>query len=135
MNTVHIEPVETRRQLKSFIRLPWSIYRNDPAWVPPLLAERNDILNRKKNPFFEHAQAQYFLAEREGEVIGRISAHIDRLHNQTHQEQTGFFGFFESIDDPEVAKALFDAAAGWLKERGMKAIRGPFSFSIMPWSS
>ena len=125
-----IVPVETRRQLKAFIRLPWSIYRNDPAWVPPLLAERNDILNRKKNPFFEHAQAQYFLAEREGEVIGRISAHIDRLHNQTHQEQTGFFGFFESIDDPEVAKALFDAAAGWLKERGMKAIRGPFSFSI-----
>lgn len=130
MSSLTIRPVEGRSDLKKFIRLPWKIYQGDPAWVPPLLKERRDFLNPQKNPFFEHADIALFLAERDGEPVGRISAQIDHLHNRTHREQTGFFGLFESINDPETAACLFDNAAGWLKARGMRAIRGPFSFSI-----
>lgn len=92
--------------------------------------ERKQILNRKKNPFFEHAEAEYFIAEQNGEPLGRITAHIDHLHNQTHSETTGFFGFFESTSDPDVAHKLLDVAANWLKDRNMSQVRGPFSFSI-----
>jgi hypothetical protein len=127
---ITIRPVKGRSDLKKFILLPWKIYKNDPVWVPPLIADRKQILNKKKNPFFEHAEAEYFLAECDGEVVGRITAQIDRLHNETHKEKTGFFGFFESIDDQQVANALLDQAASWLKARGMTEIRGPFSFSI-----
>lgn len=127
---VHVRPVQSRKDLKKFIRLPWRLYQNDPAWVPPLVQERKQLLNRKKNPFFEHAEAEYFLAERNGDVVGRISAHIDHLHNQIHNEATGFFGFFESVDDSEVADKLFDTAATWIRDREMTHIRGPFSFSI-----
>ena len=127
---VTIRSVRSRRDLKKFIRLPWKIYRNDPAWIPPLIQERLQFLNKKKNPFFEHAEAELFLAERGGEIVGRISAHIDRLHNQTHHDKTGFFGLFEAINDPEVAEVLLNQAAAWLRERGMKTIRGPCSFSM-----
>jgi GNAT superfamily N-acetyltransferase len=123
-------PVRSRRDLKKFIRFPWKIYQNDPAWVPPLIQERLQILSRRKNPFFEHAEAEYFLAERNGEVVGRLSAHIDHLHNQTHKEKTGFFGFFESVDDFDVASSLLNAAARWLKDRGMALLRGPCSFTM-----
>jgi hypothetical protein len=130
MVSLVLRPVETRSDRAKFIKLPWKIYKNDPAWVPPLLMERRDFLNPKKNPFFEHANVVLFLAERNGEAVGRISAQIDHLHNQTHGEQTGFFGLFECVDDPEVASCLLNNAAGWLKSRGMKGMRGPFSFSI-----
>ena len=112
---VTIRSVRSRRDLKKFIRLPWKIYRNDPAWIPPLIQERLQFLNKKKNPFFEHAEAELFLAERGGEIVGRISAHIDRLHNQTHHDKTGFFGLFEAINDPEVAEVLLNQAAAWLR--------------------
>jgi hypothetical protein len=125
-----LRPVESRSDREKFIRLPWSLYRNDPAWIPPLLQERRDFLNPKKNPFFEHADVALFLAEKDGVPVGRISAQIDHLHNRTHDEQTGFFGLFECVDDPEVAACLLDNAAGWLKSRGMKGIRGPLSLSI-----
>lgn len=128
--TVEIEPVQTKRQLKEFIHLPWKIYRDDKAWVPPLLQQERERLSAKHNPFFEHAKAQYFLARRSGEVVGRISAHIDHLHNQTHNEQTGFFGFFESVEDSAVTNALLETASQWLKNEGMQVIRGPFNFSI-----
>lgn len=128
--SLKVRPVHTRRDLKGFIRLPWQIYQADPAWVPPLYQERKQLLNKKKNPFFEHAEAEYFLAERDGHVVGRISAQIDKLHNQIHQEKTGFFGFFESVDDSEVASKLFDTAAAWLHDRKMTQLRGPLSFSI-----
>jgi GNAT superfamily N-acetyltransferase len=88
------------------------------------------LLSRSRNPFFEHAEAEYFLAEREGEVVGRIAAIANRLHNETHDDRVGFFGFFECVDDPEVARALFDSAAVWLKERGFDTMRGPASFSV-----
>lgn len=125
-----IRPVETASDLKKFIRLPWKIYKDDPAWIPPLLMERKEFLDPKKNPFFEHADVALFLAEKNGEPVGRISAQIDHLHNETHKEQTGFFGLFECIDDQDIANCLLNNAAGWLKSRGMKSIRGPFSFSI-----
>lgn len=125
-----VRPVRSRSDLKEFIKLPWKIYRNDPVWIPPLLEERRQFLNPKKNPFFEHADVELFLAEKEGEPVGRISAQIDHLHNRTHNEQTGFFGLFESVDDPDVGASLLNNAAGWLAARGMKAMRGPLSLSI-----
>ena len=88
------------------------------------------LLSRTKNPFFEHAQAEYFIAERDGEVVGRIAAISNRLHNETHEDRVGFFGFFESIDDQGVANALFEAAAGWCRASGHDVLRGPASFSV-----
>jgi GNAT superfamily N-acetyltransferase len=87
------------------------------------------LLSRSKNPFFEHAEAEYFLAEREGIVVGRIAAIHNRLHNEFHQDKVGFFGFFEAVNEQEVANALFEAAAGWLRGRGLDTLRGPASFS------
>jgi GNAT superfamily N-acetyltransferase len=88
------------------------------------------LLSRTKNPFFEHAEAEYFIAERDGEVVGRIAAISNRLHNETHEDRVGFFGFFESIDDQQVANALFEAAAGWCRALGHDVLRGPTSFSV-----
>jgi len=88
------------------------------------------LLSRARNPFFEHAEAEYFLADRGGEVVGRIAAISNRLHNETHGDKVGFFGFFESIDDQAVADALFTAAAAWCRERGHDVLRGPASFSV-----
>lgn len=130
MNPIQIEPVQTKSQLKEFIHLPWTIYKNDKAWVPPLLQQERERLSPKHNPFFEHAKAQYFLARQDGKVVGRISAHIDHLHNQTHNEKTGFFGFFEAPDDPAIAKALLDTAGNWLRGERMNLVRGPYNFSI-----
>src|SRR5262245_8841412 len=88
------------------------------------------LLSRQKNPFFEHAEAEYILARREGKVVGRIAAIQNRLHNEVHGDKVGFFGFFECEDDPEAAAALFDAAAAWLGTRGLDTLRGPASPSI-----
>ncbi len=87
------------------------------------------MLSRTRNPFFEHAEADYFLAETDGAVQGRIAAIFNRLHNETHDDRVGFFGFFESVDDAGVAAALLDTAAGWLRARGLNTMRGPASFS------
>jgi GNAT superfamily N-acetyltransferase len=88
------------------------------------------LLSRTKNPFFEHGEAEYFIAERNGETVGRIAAISNRLHNETHGDRVGFFGFFESIDDQAVADALFEAASGWCRARGHNMLRGPASFSV-----
>lgn len=88
------------------------------------------LLRRDRNPFFDHAEAEYFLAERDGAVVGRIAAIANRLHNETHHDRVGFFGFFESVNDPAVAAALLDRAAAWLRGRGFEAMRGPASFSV-----
>jgi len=129
MSQIEIVEVETGRDLETFLRLPWRIYGDDPCWVPPLLADQRKMLDRKNNPFFQHARARYFLALREGRASGRISAHIDDNHNSFHSEKCGFFGFFESVDDPEVAGALLKKAGQWLKSQGMEIIRGPFNFT------
>lgn len=128
--TLQIRPIESRRDLLDFVKIPWTIYSADPAWVPPLIQERLDFLNPKKNPYFRHAEVQLFLAIRKGRAVGRISAQIDQLHNQIHGEKTGFFGFFESLNDPEIATSLLQAVETWHRKRGMTKSRGPFNFSI-----
>jgi GNAT superfamily N-acetyltransferase len=125
---VSVRPVESRRDLTSFIKLPFRLHKGTP-WVPPLVYERRHFLNRSKNPYFQHAEAEYFLAERDGVAVGRITAQFDRHWDERHDPDTGMFGFFESEDDPEVATALIDAAAGWLRERGRKRIVGPMDFT------
>jgi len=128
--SVTVTPVSGRRDLDAFIKLPFGLYRDDPNWVPPLFYTERHRFNPKTNPFLQHADHQLFLARRDGQVVGRISAHVDHEHNRFHQERTGFFGFFESQDDPETARALLGSAEDWLREQGMEAARGPLSFSI-----
>ncbi len=130
MPAVSIEPVQTKAQLKEFVAFPWRVYANDPLWVPPFFRERMQFFSPKHNPFFEHADVQLFLARgRDGQALGTVAAIIDHLHISFHQEQVGFFGHFECVDDAEVARALFTAAADWLSERGMTAMRGPMNMS------
>ena len=112
-----IRPVRTRRELKRFIKVPFRLHRDHPQWVPPLIFERTEFLNRDKNPYFEHAEAEYFLAERDGGPVGRITAHVDERWNEYQGGSDAMFGFFEG-DDPEVATALLDAAAEWLRAQG-----------------
>ena len=125
MSDVVIKKVETKKDLKDFIKMQWKIYKNDNYWVPPLILERMELLDKNKNPFFQHAEAEYFLAFKNNEIVGRIAAIKNDLHNQIHNENIGFFGFFESINDNEVAKKLFETAENWLKQKGLSASRGP----------
>jgi len=124
-----IHPVENKKTLKSFIKLPWEIYRANTLWAPPLIQEELRHFNPKKNPFFEHSEVQLFLANKDNRPIGRIAVFINRNHNQFHKDRTGFFGFFESLPDFSAASLLFDAAARWLRERGMTSMIGPMNFS------
>jgi len=124
-----VRPVRTAADLSRFIAFPYRLHRGDPLWVPPLRMDVRTLLSRKKNPFFQHSEAEYFLAERAGEMVGRIAAIHNRAHNGFHGESIGFFGFFECVDNQEVADALFAVAADWLKARGLTAMRGPASFS------
>jgi GNAT superfamily N-acetyltransferase len=115
--------------LRAFVRLPWRLYRGSANWVPPLISERRRHLDRRRNPIFEHAEAEYFLAWRDGEPVGRITAHVDRRLSEFQDNQWGLFGFFESERDPAVAAALLDTAEHWLRERGRDRILGPMDFS------
>jgi len=128
-HSIRIETVTGRRQLNDFIALPWSVYDRDPNWVPPLLFEQKQRLTAK-NPFFEHARWQAWLAYRGGRVVGRISAQIDRLFEQQHQEKIGYFGMLEAIDDATVFDTLLQTAESWLRQQGMREARGPFNLSI-----
>lgn len=125
-----IRRVATARDLKLFIDLPYRLHARDPIWVPPLRLEMKDRLDRKKHPFFEHADAEYFLAERNGEVVGRIAAIANRLHNEIHADRVGFFGCFECVNEQPVADALFAEAAAWLRAKGLDTIRGPVNLSV-----
>jgi GNAT superfamily N-acetyltransferase len=126
---VEIRPVASRRDLNTFIKLPWRLYRNEPNWVAPLLMDCRRRLDQNKNPFFEHAEGQYFLAHRDGRAVGRVSAHIDRHLNEFQGNAWGLFGWFECEEDPEAAAALLDAAASWLRERGREQMVGPMDFT------
>jgi GNAT superfamily N-acetyltransferase len=129
MTSVEIRPVTTRGELRSFIKLPWRLYRNEPNWVAPLLMDLKKRLDRKRNPFFKHADVEYFLAWRGGRPVGRISAHIDRNLNEFQNNDWGLFGWFECEDDPEAARALLGAAERWLRERGCGRMVGPMDFT------
>lgn len=125
MSGVVIEPVRSKKDLMAFIKLPWKIYKGDKNWVPPLLMDRKKLLDTKKNPFYKHSEIELFLAKKGGEVVGRNAAIVNYNHNKFHDEEIGFFGFFESNRDQEVANALFDASKDWLKNKGFRSMRGP----------
>lgn len=124
-----VRPASDRAGLDRFIKLPYELHARDPLWVPPLRMDVRKLLDRAANPFFEHAEAEYFLAERDGKVVGRIAAISNRLHNEIHADRVGFFGLFECIYDHDVANALFEAASAWLRARNHDVMRGPASFS------
>ena len=125
MSSINIKTVSGKKDLNDFLKLAWKIYKDDPVWVPPLLYDKKKILDKNKNPFFKHAEMELFLAERNGEYVGRIAAIKNDLHNKYHNDEVGFFGFFECIDDQEVANKLFDTAKSWIKSKGLNAMRGP----------
>ncbi len=125
-----IRPVRTKKDEKVFIKFMWKIYEGSPQWVPPLLMDRRKLIDRKNNPFYKHARMEMFLAERNGEIVGRIAAIVNDNHNKEHKENIGFFGFFECVDDQSVANALFDEAARWLRTQGVTAMLGPASPSV-----
>lgn len=129
MAPIEITPVATKRDRDAFIKFPWRIYRDDPAWVPPLIIERRQFLDREKHPFYDHGDAQLFLARRGGEIVGRIMASDDPNYNAVHGTNVGCFGLFDSIDDAEVASALFDRAESWLRAKGRNEIMGPIDYS------
>jgi len=124
-----VAPVSGKKDLDAFLQLPYRIYADDPHYVYPLLTQVKEFLDRRKNPFFKHAETGLWLARRDGEVIGRIGACVDRYHNEHWHEQTGFFGFYECIDDAAVSRELLDTARGWLRKRGMAVMRGPLNFT------
>jgi len=125
-----IIPVQSRRELKTFIKLPYRLYQKDPHWIPPLYLERKEAIHPKKNPFYQHAAVQLFLALKGNQPVGRISAQIDHEYEKFHGERVGHFGFFESEDDPEIARGLFERAEAFLRQEHAPRILGPFSFSI-----
>lgn len=124
-----VVPVRDRATRNRFIALPWRIYRDDPAWVPPLRSDVRKLMN-PGHPFHEHADTEYYLAlDGEGEPVGRIAAVVNHLYNEFHETRTGFIGLFEAVDNPAVARTLLDTAADWLRERDMAEAIGPFNLS------
>lgn len=127
--TVEIRPVTGKKALKTFIRIPWNIYKNDPNWIPPLLVERKEALS-PGNPYFKHATWCAWIAYQDGKPVGRISAQVDQLHQSQYGTKVGFFGLIEAPDDDTVFQALFQTAENWLREQGMQQILGPFNLGI-----
>jgi GNAT superfamily N-acetyltransferase len=126
---LQIRPVASKRELNKFIKLPWRLYRNEPNWVPPLLFDRKRFFDRGRNPFFKHADVEFFLAWRGETPVGRITAHIDRHFNEFQHHEWGMFGFFECENDPEAAGALLSTAEEWLRARGRDRMVGPMDFT------
>jgi len=125
-----IRPVQARAEQRRFVRLPWAIYRDDPCWMPPVIASQEELLNFRPHPFYERSRCRSFLATRGGRDVGRITAIVNAGHIERYREQRGFFGFFECEDDVEAAGGLFTAARGWLRDQGMTSVRGPVNPSL-----
>ena len=128
-----IIPVTTAFAFNDFVKLPYRLYKNDPVWVHPLRSEVSKQFDRKKNPTLEHCEFELFLLKRDDEVIGRIAAFIDTIALQEWNEPVGLFGYFDCIDDRDASRMLFETAAGWLRQKGMKSMRGPWSFVSQEW--
>lgn len=126
---LRVREIPEGESLRGFVDMAWRANAGDPHWVPPLRMVVQTALDRRKHPFHRHAEVAYLVAERGGEAVGRVAAIVNRLHNEYHDERTGFFGLFECEDDPQAAGALLDAAAAWLRARGMERMRGPVNLS------
>jgi GNAT superfamily N-acetyltransferase len=122
---IDIVAVDGKKALNEFVELPYGLYRDDPYWVPPLRIAVKELLDRAKHPYYANAEVEFFLARQDGRVVGRIAGIIDKAHNRVHEENAGFFGFFESVNDVAVARALLSRARQWVTERGARFIRGP----------
>ena len=129
-DTIRIEPVLGKPDVKAFLRLPWRVFRDDPHWVPPLLMERREHFSPAKNPYFQHARVQAWLAYRNGEPLGRICAQVDELYQQHQDRDTGFFGMLDAVDDAAIFQALTAQAETWLRQQRLKRVVGPFDLSI-----
>jgi len=129
-DALEIIPVKSKRDFKKFIKFPYHLYKQDPHWIPPLYLERTEALHPKKNPYYQHALVQLFLAKRNGKTVGRISAQIDFEYEKLYQKRLGQFGFFECENDTTTSHALFQAAEIFFKENGANEFQGPFNFSI-----
>jgi len=129
MGSVSIRPVRTRGERKRFVKVPFHLHRAHPQWVAPLVFERMEFLDEKKNHYFEHAEVELFVAERDGEPVGRISAQVDHRWDEFQGGSDAMFGFFETSEDPEVARALLDAATEWAAAKGRSRILGPMDFT------
>lgn len=127
MNDIHIQPVKTARQRRIFLSFPWRIYKDDPLWVPPLLRERARVINPRRGEFFQRGDAEFFIAWRGNQPVGTICAAEDRITNQQRGLSDCIFGFFECIDDYEVAQALWKQSIRWAKKRNLNALYGPFN--------
>ena len=129
---VEVRRADTKGMMKDFTMFPWTarIYENDPAWIPPIISDQKNFFDREKGYFFEIGEAEFFLAYKNSRLVGRITAHVNHLYENKYDNGTGFFGFFEAVNDPEVARALFDTASSWLKHKGKKIMNGPQSFAI-----
>ena len=125
MGGLKLVTVEDRKALRQFVELPYTLYRDDPHWVAPLRIAVKELLDRRKHPFYLDAEAEFFLALDDGRPVGRIAAILDKANNRFHQENAGFFGFFECVDNQDVAGELLSRARQWLVERGAQVIRGP----------
>ena len=130
MSDLIVKPVASRREKKQFLSFPWSLYRNDPYWIPPLRANQKELVGYRPHPFYEKNEVQTFLAFRSREVCGRIAAILNRGHNEQYSERRGFFGFFDCIDDQEAAGGLFDAVRQWFAQRDVHCLRGPANPSL-----
>lgn len=124
-----IRPVESKRDLEAFLRVPYRVYAQDPHQVFPLLAEQRKFFDPRVNPFYAHARTRLWVAERDGRAVARIAACVDDYHVSHWREQAGFAGFYECPRDAALSRALFDQAAGWLREQGMTVMRGPCNFT------
>ena len=125
--SITIKKAKTKKELKTFIKFAWKIYEGNPNWVPPLIIDKLSMLDKENHPFYKTSEVEFFLAEKDSEIVGRIAAINNRHHNEFHNEKIGFFGFFECINNQEIANKLFDTAANWLKERGLDNMRGPMN--------
>ena len=127
---VVVSGVNGRREKEIFLKLPWRFYRGNPAWVPPMLFDVRKQTDPARGDFFKHSQAEFFLARRDGEVVGRIAAMHNRRHLEAHADGAGFFGFFDCENNAETARALLETAEAWLRARGLTVARGPANLSI-----
>jgi GNAT superfamily N-acetyltransferase len=127
--TVSVQPVLSLRDLRRFVTFPWRVYRDDANWVPPLIADQMAQLDSSRGPFFKQADVILYLARSGDDVVGTIAAYVDRAQVERSGQPVGYFGFFEVIDDYDAAQALLDTACSWLREKGMREVRGPYNFN------